>query len=363
MSTHDDPVRVRPEPAPVSLPGSPPGGNARGNSRGNSAVEPAAGSGAEPAVEPGASGAAASRTLRTALLLARVRTAARAGDLDEALRLLRAAEARDARSVDEHRDVLDLFARVHAQRGELDAAAVYWRRVRARHPDDPAAAAGLARIARLRRHGPRASLARHRTRTAVVAAVCAVAVVATGAVALTGDEPSRPSRTDTETAAATERQIEESVRKKLAAAEETTRTREATRREEAARDLARTLRSPGVRPHVQGTSVEVAFAEGVFSEGAELTEEGADRLAALGGNLTPVKARIAIHGHAATVPDAPRRGGSVVALWRALIAARELSTASGKPLTAFTTASADQREAPYTQDARNRTVTVVITPE
>jgi hypothetical protein len=32
------------------------------------------------------------------------------------------------------------------------------------------------------------------------------------------------------------------------------------------------------------------------------------------------------------------------------------------PLTAFTTVSADQRDAPYAEPARNRTVTVVITP-
>ncbi|GAB2954239.1 hypothetical protein GCM10023080_011300 [Streptomyces pseudoechinosporeus] len=49
-------------------------------------------------------------------------------------------------------------------------------------------------------------------------------------------------------------------------------------------------------------------------------------------------------------------------LWRALVAARELSIASGKSLTAFTTTSADQQDAPYDSAARNRTVTVVITP-
>lgn len=307
------------------------------------------------------SAAAATRTLRASLLVARVRTAVRAGDLDEALRLLREAEAGDTREVVEHRDVLDLFARVHAQRGELDAAATYWRRLQTHHPDDPAATAGLARITRLTADGPRASLARHRTRTAVVAAACALAVAATGAVALTGDGDA--DRTRTETAAPTEKQIEDRVRRELAQAQETDRTREATRREETARALAESLRSPGIRPQVRGASVEVAFTEGVFSEGAELTEEGAARLAALGRDLRGTQARLDIHGHAATVPDAPRSGGSVVALWRALIAARELSTASGRPLTAFTTSSADQRNAPYEEPARNRTVTVVITPE
>ncbi|WP_261989102.1 hypothetical protein [Streptomyces sp. uw30] len=43
---------------------------------------------------------------------------------------------------------------MHAQRGELAQAAQYWRRVQERHPQDPAAAAGLARIDRLGRRGP-----------------------------------------------------------------------------------------------------------------------------------------------------------------------------------------------------------------
>ncbi|MEO3846169.1 hypothetical protein ABGB09_00740 [Streptomyces sp. B8F3] len=326
--------------------GTPPGGTSR--------------DGTAPGGDParGGDAPAASSTLRAALLVARVRTTARAGDLDEALRLLRAAEAGDAHAVGDRPEVLDLFARVHAQRGELDAAATYWRRLQARHPADPAARAGLTRLTA---DGPRAALARHRTRTAVVAAVCAAAVLATGAVALTGDE--EPVRSGTERAAATEQQIEERVRKELATAREADRTRQETRHEEAAEALAATLRSPGLRPRVTGGSVEVAFAEGLFSEGAELTPKGATRLAVLGEHLTRTDARITIHGHAATVPDAPRSGGSVLALWRALIAARELSTASGRPLTAFTTSSADQRNAPYTEDAKNRTVTVVITPK
>ncbi|MDC0767172.1 hypothetical protein [Streptomyces sp. HD] len=113
---------------------------------------------------------------------------------------------------------------------------------------------------------------------------------------------------------------------------------------------------------VHAASVEVAFTDGLFSEGAELTPAGADRLAVLGGRLAVRTVRVEIHGHAATVPGAPTSGGSVLSLWRALIAARELSDAGHKPLTAFTTASADQREAPYTSAARNRTVTVTITP-
>jgi hypothetical protein len=137
---------------------------------------------------------------------------------------------------------------------------------------------------------------------------------------------------------------------------------ETARRAAAAGGLARALRAPGLCPVAHGGSVEVTFAEGLFSEGARLTPGGADRLAVLGRRLAGREARIEIYGHAAVVPGAPQGGGSVVALWRALVAARELSAASDKPLTAFTTASADQRDAPYRTAARNRTVTVVITP-
>jgi hypothetical protein len=109
--------------------------------------------------------------------------------------------------------------------------------------------------------------------------------------------------------------------------------------------------------------VEVTFTRGLFSQGARLTPAGAGRLAALGRHLAGRTARIEIYGHTASVPGAPRSGGSVTALWRALVAARELSAASGRPLTEFGTASADQRDAPYDAPVCNRTVTVVITPE
>ncbi|MDT0344958.1 tetratricopeptide repeat protein [Streptomyces litchfieldiae] len=297
--------------------------------------------------------------LHPALVLSRSRAAARSGDLDEALRLLRSA---DDPAVGGHRDVLDLLARVHAQRGELTEAAAAWRRVQERHPQDPAALAGLARIERLRRGGPRAAFARHRTHTALAAAVCAVTALAAGAAALIdgtdGGPPTRHSALPAEQA--------EQIAQRLEAERETElaqqRAREEARRAAAADALARALQAPGLHPVVRQDSVEVAFTEGLFSEGAELTTTGADRLAVLGERLAGRQVRVEIFGHAATVPGAPSSGGSVVSLWRALIAARELSAASGKSLTEFTTASADQRDAPYESAERNRTVTVVITP-
>ncbi|MFE5812060.1 tetratricopeptide repeat protein [Streptomyces sp. NPDC056479] len=322
--------------------------------------------------EPGPDGAESRRTpsdgvsattpaadpLRLALLVSRARTAARSGDLDGALRLLHEA---DDPAVAAHPDVLDLLARLHAQRGELAQAAEYWRRVRQRHPRDPAAAAGLARIDRLGRRWPRAALTRHRAGTALAAAVCAVAAITVGTVALT-DGADGPAGEPGPSQADRAERLAERLDAERRADQARERTQETARRAEAATALADALRAPGISPVVREGSVEVAFADGLFSEGAELTPVGAERLAVLGERLAGRKARIEIYGQTATVPGAPRSGGSVLSLWRALIAARELSAAAGRPLTDFTTASADQRDAPFAGAARNRTVTVVITP-
>ncbi|QOV34007.1 hypothetical protein IM697_28020 [Streptomyces ferrugineus] len=302
--------------------------------------------------------APAADSLRISLLVSRARTAARSGDLDGALRLLHEAGDPVAAA---HPDVLDLLARVHAQRGEPARAAEYWRRVQERQPQDPAASAGLARIDLLGRRGPRAALARHRTRTALVAAICAVAAITAGTVALTdgaGERPAPPGLSPADRA----EQLAERLDAERRAEQARERDRATARRTQAATALADVLRAPGVDPVVQEGSVEVAFTDGLFSEGAELTPTGAERLAVLGERLAGRTADVEIYGQTATVPGAPTSGGSVLSLWRALIAARELSAASGKPLTAFTTASADQRDAPYASVARNRTVTVVITP-
>ncbi|MET9834953.1 tetratricopeptide repeat protein [Streptomyces sp. NPDC006385] len=316
-----------------------------------------AGGGAEPGSAGSGGTAPAALALRVAVLVSRARTAARCGDLDGALRLLRDAGP-DAAG---HPDVLDLLARVHAQRGEPDQAAECWRGVQERHPRDPAAAAGLARIDRLGRPGPRAALARHRARTALAAAVCAVAAITACTVVLTDGadgQPARPGPSRADRAEQLARRLDAERRAEQARERE----RATARRTQAATALAGALRAPGIHPAVHAGSVEVVFTDGIFSQGAELTPAGADRLAVLGGRLAGRKAGVEIHGHTATVPGAPSSGGSVLSLWRALIAARELSTASGKPLTAFTTASGDQRDAPYASAARNRTVTVIVTP-
>ncbi|WP_255951440.1 tetratricopeptide repeat protein [Streptomyces odontomachi] len=316
----------------------------------------------EPSGGPGPAGAGATAGdgsgvapsgagLRAGLLVSRARAAARAGDLDQALELLRGPTGAP---VADHPDVLDLLARVHGQRGEWDDAAGCWQRVLERHPEDPAATAGLTRIARLRRRGPVGALARHRTGVVLVATACVAAAVGYGVVAVPGDghrgAPPRAAAPAPDRAAerAADRAREQAV--------------DAAARAVALATFARDLRTPGLRPEVHGDSVEVVFDEGLFSEGAQLTPAGADLLARFGHRLTGRAATITVYGQAATVPGAPTQGGSVTSLWRALVAARELSAASGKPLTAFHTASADQRDAPYGSAARNRTVTVVLTP-
>ncbi|KUO06195.1 tetratricopeptide repeat protein [Streptomyces caeruleatus] len=296
--------------------------------------------------------------LRVVLLVSRARAAARSGDLDGALRLLHEA---DDPALAGHHDVLDLLARVHAQRGEPARAVEYWRRVQEQQPQDAAASAGLARIDRLGRRGPRAAFARHRAGTALAAAVCAVAAIAACTVVLTDEadgRPERPARTLADRAEQLARRLDAEHR----ARQEQERARASAGRAEVVAALARAVRAPGIDAAVHGDAVEVTFTDGLFAEADRLTPAGADRLAVLGGRLAGRQADVEVLGHTATVPGAPDRGGSVLALWRALVAARELSAASGRPLTAFTTASADQRDAPYPGVVRNRTVTVLITP-
>ncbi|MFI7016031.1 tetratricopeptide repeat protein [Streptomyces sp. NPDC050164] len=315
-------------------------------------------------------GAESDTALDVVLLVSRARGLARAGELGGALRLLREAETTELGA---HRDVLDLRARVHAQRGERAEAAQCWQRVLARHPEDPAARAGLARLGRT---GPVAALGRHRARTALVAAACVVTAVVAGVVT-TPDEP-RTARADTDRAGTDRAAGAQSPGASATAgsgrpdpgdaATGASGTEGAGQEGDpaAARRaaaLAHDLRAPGLRVTVHGDTVEVAFTEGLFSEGAQLTPAGARQLALLGERLGGRHLAVTVHGHAATVPGAPRSGGSVVALWRALVAARELSAASGEPLTAYTTDSADQRDAPHPDPARNRTVSLVISPE
>ncbi|ORT53632.1 hypothetical protein BKD26_37820 [Streptomyces sp. CB03238] len=297
--------------------------------------------------------------LRVELTVAQATAAARAGDLDAALREL---DRSDDPAVTRHRDVTDLRARVHAQRGELEDAERCWRQLLDEHPRDESAEAGLARIRRFRRRGPAAALARarHRGRPAVAVVLCAGAVTA-AAWSLATQLPSDAREPVSDSAAVA--RAEQDVRQELKEQRERAAAAAEARRTKALDALVRVVRTPGTRVERHEDSVEVVFEQGLFSQGAELTDAGAAQLARVGERLAGQRnLRVEVLGHIADVPGAPTNGGSPTSLWRAMTAARALSDASGRPLTGFLVASAEQRDAPHDTDAANRTVTVVLTP-
>ena len=107
------------------------------------------------------------------ITLGQAHAAAWAGDLDRAARLLDDLDAAMLSSPAS----LDLRARIHAQRGDLDNADTCWARVLLLHPEDPEATAGRATIARIRAGRPARPLLTA-GRVAVLAAVLVTAAAA-----------------------------------------------------------------------------------------------------------------------------------------------------------------------------------------
>jgi type VI secretion system protein ImpK len=125
--------------------------------------------------------------------------------------------------------------------------------------------------------------------------------------------------------------------------------------------LAASVRGPGVIVSRQGGSVRVLFERGLFSRGTTLADGGAEALARVGTALPRSGATITIVGH--SVPTSgSERGGSGTALARARVAAQKLSGVTGLPLTSFTLTTADQSTGPFREPARNRTISLVLTP-
>ncbi|MEV5895199.1 hypothetical protein [Nonomuraea fuscirosea] len=345
-----------------------------------------------------------SDALRIRLTLDRARAAARNGDLDTALRLLdkldpTAADAPDqagagtGAAADPGSDgassavvVLDLRARVHAQRGELAEADRCWAAVQELSPGDAAAAEGRRTIERIgagrRRVRPLVRPGRSVLAAAAVTAVVLAggAVVALGAAGRGAGAPASPVRADALTgrvaaleaertaveaeraAVEAERAAVERERAELAAAGER-RTAAAVRLDAGLAAIAGRLSMPGVTVRRRSQDVYVRFATGLFPHSADVSPRGRALLRGLGRRMAGMDVRITVVGHALPVPGGRTRGGSVVALGRALVAARHLAEGGGLPRTSFTLISADQSDNPHRQPPRNRTVTLRITPQ
>ncbi|MEV8397400.1 hypothetical protein [Streptomyces niveus] len=326
------------------------------------------------------------RALHLQLAVNRAHSAARAGDLELAARLLdelgeldgpgELGEAGRATVV----AALNLRAKVHAQRGELPEADACWSRVEALAPDDPDAAAGrrtLAKITAGRRH---ARPVVHTGRVAVIAGALAATVAGValigGAVKLiSGGDDGGGSGSVAEADTGSERLREESRRadelKARLAAIEGDRTADAEQRDSVLDEVAKQLAMPGVEIRRHAGDVQLVFRTGVFPYDSVIGPEGAEALTEIGRRLADLSAETPVEttvvGHSVAVPGGAPSGGSVVALNRARVAAQYLSQDSDLRLTDFRLVSADQRRGPFPATAanapRNRTVTLLITPK
>jgi tetratricopeptide (TPR) repeat protein len=298
--------------------------------------------------------------LRTGLAVSRAAAIARRGDLDAAAVLLTDLP-------DDDPAVLDLLARIRAQQGRWPEADQHWARVLELDPANATAARGRAVIAailagkrRQRPIGQAVVLATAGTTLAVL--------LAAGVVVLPGEPTPRahpasapPASAPSADQALAERRRAEDLRRQLdrIEADQTAATRRRTAQLDA---ISKALAMPGVIVKRRPEAVEIYFRDGLFSSELRLTSTGADLLTDVGRQLAKLDASITVVGHSVAVPGGRTSGGSGTALDRAHIAARRLADAAHLPLTAFTIRTADQREGPFEQAARNRTASLILTP-
>ena len=280
------------------------------------------------------------------LTLHQAREAALAGELAVAARLLADADSVAA---------LDLLARVQAQRGEFAEADRSWARVQELDADNAAAAAGRRTAGKILA-GRR--LARPLVTAGRVTAVAstAVLVLAGGVVwaAVTAPPPAEAQqqlRAESSRADALQQRLDAADDARIAVADRRTRELDA---------IAAELTMPGVTARRRADDVEVVFDVGVFTGDLEISDAAAGLLVSVGHRLAGLDVRTTVVGHSVAVPGGPATGGSVIALERAEVAAQHLAV--GRPLTEFLLATGDQARQPFSDDARNRTVTLVISP-
>ncbi|TDV35434.1 hypothetical protein [Actinophytocola oryzae] len=301
--------------------------------------------------------------LAARLTVSRAQSAARAGDLDKAAGLLTGL---DPAAVTEA--TLDLLARVHAQRGDLGEADECWARVQALTPDHPAAAAGRRVIREITEGRRRATPLLHTGRLA--AAMAALGVLAAGGLAWTAIDTTDPAAPSVDLAARlrAETRRSDNLEERVSTMESERRAQDTDTAEarshlnDTLAAIADALAMPGVSVSVHDSDVRVLFEQGLFSRGTDITAEGTALLGELGRRLATMDVLTTVVGHAAAVPGGRTTGGSTVALARAQLAANHLADSGGLPLTAFTLTSADQTQNPFPDQARNRTVSFLITP-
>lgn len=283
------------------------------------------------------------------LTVSQAAAAARDGRLDRAAQLLEGlADGADP-------TVLDLRARIHAQRGELDAAERCWGRVLDAVPEHSAALAGRDTITRITQgHIPTRPRISPNTIVALLGAVVVVLVVVAGGLVFTGDKP-RGAEPVTAGPASETRRPDSPPQQPAAPAAPNQLDRDLD-------TISAAVTLPGVISHRRTTDIEVVLDAGAFESGTQITASAADLLTEIGRRLTGLPVTLTVVGHTVAVPGGPQTGGSTVGWDRAAIAAGCLAAGSGLPLTNFALTSADQRDNPFSDPNRNRTVTVLVRP-
>ncbi|MFD6138889.1 OmpA family protein [Promicromonospora sp. NPDC060271] len=288
---------------------------------------------------------------------------ARAGRYDAARHLLDGVGGEDSDDV----AVLDLLARVHAQRGDLVRADACWARVERLDPEHAGAADGRRRI--------RTLWSGKRTGGGLALGAAAACLLLAGGGVVTGWAlASRPADQQADPAVAQElaelRHELNQIRTATPPPSDEATPDGTTSREAALRAVRDALGDRRWTTTLDARTVLVTFREPVFEAGgAETSRSGADVLTGLAGPLGDLKdVEVTVIGHTsdtAPVPGSRYRDNAEVSLARALAAAQVISSGSGIPLSAIDVAGAGDVDPPYPNTdeanrARNQTVTVAI---
>jgi hypothetical protein len=260
---------------------------------------------------------------------------ARVGQYQDALASL---EELGGRGSDDPR-VLDLMARVHAQRGEFADADLCWAGVEALDPSLQTAAEGRRRIAALQAKGFRPRVLP--VAVAVVAVVAGVGVLLPASTSIPA--PALPAPVDLSGLQAVASK-QDQLSRDLAALRA-----ELVAPGERFDQLVGALVSPRFTVVRQGETALVTFNDGLFSRDARLSASGRAVLVELGRMIKAFPGEISVIGHGATVELGFRR---------AQVTAGEL----GVPLGAVNLRSSTQLPFPA-GSRRNNTVTVLIDPD